>query len=49
MLKQDREHRGIPGLAGSAYGHQRHPSAVDQQVNLGAEPASRAANAVVSR
>ena len=39
MPDQDREHRSVPGLAGAAHDHQRHPGAVDQMVNLGAQPA----------
>ena len=39
MPQQDRKHRGIPGLAGSAQHHQGHPGAVDEVVDFGAQPA----------
>lgn len=38
MPDQDRQHRRVPGLAGSADDHQRQSAPVDQMVDLGAQP-----------
>ena len=43
------EDRTVAGLAGTDKDHQRQASAIDELVDLGAQPAARTANAVVRR
>ncbi|OBG37013.1 hypothetical protein A5672_18675 [Mycobacterium alsense] len=49
MCQQMLEHRIVSGLAGADEDHQGQPLAIDELVNLGAQPTAGTANAVVRR
>ncbi len=49
VCQQMLQHRVVTGLAGADQDHHGQPLAIDELVNLGAQPSAGAANAVVRR
>lgn len=47
MVHQDREHRGVAGLAGADEHDQRQTAAVDEMVDLGRQATTGPADSVV--